>query len=144
MVKQKIEGDNNIQLGTVHGSVFIDKRRPHFLPNDPNVVDCPYKCGQKTWFNSDKCWNCDRPVAQYFEYQEKLEQQKKIKRFNMIFSIVMNTIAMIGGISLIYLIGHEPKDPFGSLFSMLGYPMLVMGTVLNFFQGVKYYFTRDD
>ncbi|MCP3130045.1 hypothetical protein [Shewanella sp. KJ2020] len=145
MVKQKIEfGNNNIQISGVQGSVIIDKRRPHFLPNDPNVVDCPFHCGQQTWFNSDKCWNCDRPVAQYFEYKEQLERQRQSRRFGMIVSLVMNIIAMVVGLYFINLSEYVLANAFGSLLSMLGYPILALGTALNLGLGIKFWLTKDD
>lgn len=124
MVKQEIEGDNNIQISGVQGSVIIDKRRPHFLPNDPNVVDCPYHCGQQTWFNSDKCWNCDRPVEQYFLELARQKQREEFK--NRAFDGGINAI----GISIgIYIISPYLPESISVFTSLLSLPFFMMGIV---------------
>lgn len=123
-MKQNIEGDNNIQISKVQGSVVIDKRRPHFLPNDPNVVDCPYHCGQQTWFNSDKCWNCDRPVGQYFLELARQKQREEFK--NNTFRIGVTAIGLSAGI---YIISPYLPENISVFTSLLSFPFLMFGIV---------------
>tara|TARA_R110002033_G_scaffold17587_1_gene47669 strand:+ start:13859 stop:14257 length:399 start_codon:yes stop_codon:yes gene_type:complete len=124
MVNQKIDGDNNTQIGEVHGSLFIDKRRPHFLPNDPNVIDCPHNCGQQTWFTSEKCWNCDRSVKQHLldlAWQKQREQFK-----NKAFDGGVTAVGISIGIYIVSPYLPESISAFTSLFSL---PLFMFGIV---------------
>lgn len=139
-IGHQIAGRDFIKQVDIH----TQGRDPIFDPKDPNVIDCPFGCGQKTWYHAQTCRNCDQPVAQYFEYQEQLERQRQSKRFGMKVSIAMNTIAMVVGLYLINLSENVLANAFESLLSMLGYLIIVLSTVLNFFQAIKYWLTRND
>lgn len=124
-MKQTINGDDNVQVGTVEGPLIIDKRRPIFQHNDPNVVECPYGCGQQTWFNSDKCWNCDRPVAQYFidEDREKRRKEFKQTRFSEgVLAIVFS--------ACIYMVSPYLIESIAAYTKFFSFPFLMMGVVM--------------
>ncbi|MGE6436630.1 hypothetical protein [Shewanella baltica] len=139
-IGHQIAGRDFIKQVDIH----TQGRDPIFDPNDPNVIDCPFDCGQKTWRHAQSCRNCDQPVAQYFEYKEQLERQRQSNRFSMKVSLVMNTIAMVVGLYFINLSEYVLANAFGSLLSMLGYPILALGTLLNLGLGIKYWLTKDD
>ena len=71
MAKQRIDGDNNVQIGKVEGNLKLERRAPIMRKDDPNVVDCPFGCGVKTWCNAEQCWNCTRRVKDHFIAQQR-------------------------------------------------------------------------
>lgn len=66
MAKQTIDGNHNVQVGKIEGDLKLERRAPIMREDDPNVVDCPYDCGQQTWYDAEECWNCSRRVKDYF------------------------------------------------------------------------------
>ncbi|ECI5747489.1 hypothetical protein D5P88_15860 [Salmonella enterica subsp. enterica] len=96
MVKQKIEGNNNVQVGKMEGDVHIEHSAPIINPSDPDVVACPFKCGQLTWWNAPKCWNCGRPVLQYFEHQWRLSRKNTLTRRAIVLAL-MGFAMLFGG-----------------------------------------------
>lgn len=97
MAKQKIDGDNNVQVGKVEGDLRLERRTPIMRADDPNVVSCPYNCGQLTWYDAEECWNCTRRVKDYY-----IEQGRKalLETRNM-------QIAIAGALSFAVLFGSQ-------------------------------------
>lgn len=110
MAKQKIDGDNNVQVGKVEGDLNLGRRAPIMREDDPNVVECPYKCGQLTWYDAEECWNCSRRVKDYF-----FEVGRK-----KLLDIRNTQAAVSGAVALAILLGadHLPDG-------WKGYAMLV-------------------
>lgn len=53
---------------------------PILRPDDPDLIDCPHGCGQRTWWNRELCWNCGRPVLAVIQRQEwQKDTQVKMK-----------------------------------------------------------------
>lgn len=93
MAKQTIDGDNNVQVGTIEGDFRLERRAPIMREDDPNVVWCPYDCGQLTWYDSEQCWNCTRRVKDYFVEQGRKallsEREKQITIAVAISAVVL-------------------------------------------------------
>jgi hypothetical protein len=96
MAKQTIDGDNNVQVGKVEGDIHVERSTPIINPSDPDVVACPFKCGQLTWWNAPKCWNCGRPVFQHFEHQRRSLRKKMLKRRGKILVLLGLVIIVVG------------------------------------------------
>lgn len=97
MAKQRIDGSNNVQVGKVEGDLNLDRRAPIMREDDPNVVECPYGCGQLTWYDAEECWNCSRRVKDYFfEVGRKALLETRNAQ-----------IAVSGGVAIAILLGAD-------------------------------------
>lgn len=123
-MKQNIEGDGNIQINGNVETIIVDKRRPHFLPNDPNVINCPHDCGQRTFIDLENCWNCERPVKQHFLDLERQKQREEFK--NKAFDGGLIAI----GISIgIYIVSPYLPENISVFTRLLSLPFFMMGIV---------------
>lgn len=97
MAKQTIDGDNNVQVGKVEGDLRLERRTPIMRKDDPNVVRCPFGCGQLTWYDAEECWNCTRRVKDHYVARERraLLETRNIQ------------IAISGALSLALLLGGD-------------------------------------
>lgn len=97
MAKQRIDGSHNVQVGKVEGDLNLERRAPIMREDDPNIVECPYGCGQLTWYDAEECWNCSRRVKDYF-----IEQGRKalLETRNM-------QIVVVGALALAVLYGSQ-------------------------------------
>ncbi len=96
MVKQRIDGDGNVQVGKLEGDVIVDRLAPIMREDDPDVVHCPFNCGQLTWWNAPKCWNCGRPVLAYFEQQARQARKDAMNKRAALFGLA-GAILIWGG-----------------------------------------------
>ncbi|WP_306604522.1 hypothetical protein [Azonexus sp.] len=63
-MKQRIDGDNNIQVGRVDGDLTIGQDDP-FDPNNPNLTDCP-SCWKPASRFAAQCPKCGYNIAGHF------------------------------------------------------------------------------
>lgn len=97
MTRQRIDGDNNVQVGKLEGDVIVDRLAPIMREDDPDIVYCPFDCGQRTWWNAPECWNCGRPVLEYFNNQARAARKATlIKRAAILGTL---GVAMLWGSS---------------------------------------------
>src|SRR5690606_26879863 len=80
MANQQIEGNNNVQVGRLDGDLIVEPPTPFMREDDPNVVPCPFQCGQRTWWNAPGCWNCGRPVLAFFQQQARNAQKERLTK----------------------------------------------------------------
>jgi len=75
----------HLEIERVDGDLVIERTRPNMRADDPDIVLCPFGCGELTWWNSDECWNCRRPVYAHFRYINRKQRQKKLYNRSGIF-----------------------------------------------------------
>lgn len=84
-MSQKIEGDNNIQVGRVEGSLHVAQEEA-FDPNNPNLIDCP-SCWKPVSRAATSCPRCGFPVAAHFAALVQAERDKAAQR-NVMFAFL--------------------------------------------------------
>lgn len=139
-VHQHIDGEGNFVAGrdlVKQIDVHNEGRRPIFSPNDPNVVDCPFGCGQRTWFNAERCWNCDQPVSRYFNQIAQQERQQRWERLNFRMVITIAALATLGGISMMWFSEQLFSKTGAQLGNVLGRLMFFGGILLSVSIGLK-------
>lgn len=97
----KNEGNNRIAdrdyFEHVDGDVVVERSRPFMRHDDPNIVDCPYGCGERTWWNATECWNCRRPVFQYFQNLTRKAKKEKFERICLFSFLIGFGLFILGG-----------------------------------------------
>lgn len=73
MANQRIDGNNNVQVGHVGGDLVIGETLD---PNNPNLIECP-SCWQLTSRYAAPC-RCGFPVAEYFAAQARAQRKSKL------------------------------------------------------------------
>lgn len=84
-----------------HGMSY---RTPIMNPNDPNIVSCPFGCGQLTWWNANECWNCRRPVFEYFLSQKRKERKRKLEKHSILTAVIGFALFVVGFMYLLNVI----------------------------------------
>lgn len=77
MAKQRIDGDNNVQVGRVDGDLTIGQDDP-LDPGNPNLVECP-SCWKLASRYASPCPRCGFPVAEHFAALVRERQRKQVQ-----------------------------------------------------------------
>ncbi len=104
-----IHGGNNriaerdyYEVKQLEGDLVVERQRPFMRADDPNIVRCPFGCGELTWWNSHECWNCRRPVHQYFIDKHRQARREVLNNRALVASLI--------GVGLMLLASQLPSD----------------------------------
>ena len=111
MMKQTIDGDGNIQIGTVNGNCLLTTPGlPAPDGRNPNMVYCPFGCGQVTCWCAPECKRCGGPVHRYFT-EQALKSDREVRR-------VRGVVYFVAGPGLIGSILFLPSGWSSHLLAM--------------------------
>ncbi|MDD5297541.1 MAG: hypothetical protein PHU46_11575 [Rhodocyclaceae bacterium] len=95
MVKQRIDGNDNIQVGRVEGDLTIGPDDP-LDPDNPNLVECP-SCWKLASRSASPCPRCGYNIAGHFAALVQVERDKAAQRNMMLaFMFFMGAGLLIG------------------------------------------------
>lgn len=86
MAKQRIDGNNNVQVGRIDGDLTIGQDDP-LDPRNPNLIECP-SCWKLASRGASPCPRCGYPVAEHFAALERERQRKHIQSKAMVCAVI--------------------------------------------------------
>lgn len=85
-MNQKIDGDNNIQVGRIDGSLNIGQEDP-LDPGNPNLIECP-SCWKLASRYASPCPRCGYNIVGHFSALEREERRKLILNRAVVCGVV--------------------------------------------------------
>lgn len=96
-MNQKIDGDNNIQVGRVDGALNIGSDDP-LDPNNPNLIECP-SCWKLASRAASPCPRCGYNILAHFAAIEREERRKLVIGRAVLCGVVFIGAGILSGVS---------------------------------------------
>lgn len=97
MAKQRIDGDNNVQIGRIDGDLTIGLDDA-LDPRNPNLIECP-SCWKLASRGASPCPRCGYPVAEHFAALERERQRMQAQNKATVCAVVFLACVMVTTVS---------------------------------------------
>lgn len=106
-MKQRIDGDGNVQIGRVDGDLQVIQAEP-LDPHNPNLVECP-SCWKIASRYARACPFCGYDIAGHFE---AIARKAERERLNV---VAIMSVATFFGVGLVLSFAWVPESFKGPL-----------------------------
>jgi len=93
-MNQRIDGNNNIQVGRVHGPLNIGPDDP-LDPDNPNLIECP-SCWKLASREAAPCPKCGFPIREHFIVLErKARRQRALEKAAVCAAVCFGAVVLL-------------------------------------------------